>query len=224
MVKKTAKLLLRVAKRAIVFLRRMTLKTDLDLAMSVEGQISHSEARSLMGLAKSMPADAVIIEIGSYRGRSTIALALGARKGYNNRVYAVDPHSEFTGVFGAEFGPQDQAALYRSLTASNVGDIVAVVALPSISAAKGWNDRNVGLLFIDGDHRYKSVRSDFEVWVPFIIEEGVVAFHDNSAPGVNRLIQELVSAGVIVPLGEVESLSWFRIAKEAIKGETCVTV
>src|SRR5713101_6747119 len=38
--------------------------------------------------------------------------------------------------------------------------------------------RQLDLLFVDGDHTYAGVRSDFELYTPFVRKGGVVAFHD----------------------------------------------
>jgi len=36
----------------------------------------------------------------------------------------------------------------------------------------------IDLLFIDGDHRYKGVRKDFEMYSPLVRKGGIIAFHD----------------------------------------------
>ncbi len=119
-----------------------------------------------------------------------MALALGARSGNSNRVYAIDPHEPATGVFGTDFGPRDMKELYRNITAFGVGDLVAVVALSSADAAARWT-RPIGLLWIDGDHEYEGARHDFEMLGRHVPRGGLVAFHDNEAEGVARLIREL---------------------------------
>jgi predicted O-methyltransferase YrrM len=185
--------------------------TYLHAVMEIDGQISSAEARKLIELAQSAPSDTMIVEIGTYRGRSTVALAFGSLLGNHNQVYAVDPHVEFQGAFGGQFGPDDQAELYRNLVKAGVGHIVAVVGLPSVSAASGWQARNVGILWIDGDHRYEAVKADYEAWRPFVVEDGIIAFHDTHAPGVKQLIQELVTDGWLTSLGKLGALSWFRL-------------
>ena len=133
-----------------------------DAALSVDGQISRDEAKTLIHLGSNVPSNNVIVEIGTYRGRSAVALALGSRLGAGVRVYAIDPHTEFRGVMGGRFGPQDMAALYRNLVKAQVGDTVAVVCLPSLVVARTWSKRTIGLLWIDGDHTYEAVRADAE--------------------------------------------------------------
>lgn len=102
----------------------------LNVVMSIEGQISRAEAANLMELARDSKPKTAIVEIGTYRGRSTAALAFGSLMGGRNRVYAVDPHEEFVGVLGGQFGSHDQAELYRNLVMADIGEVVAVVCLP----------------------------------------------------------------------------------------------
>lgn len=182
----------------------------LDFVMSIEGQISRAEAQTLVQLASQVNKDAVIMEIGSYRGRSTIALAFGSRLGHQNRIYSVDPHDEFEGVGGGKFGPEDQAYLYRNIIKAEVGDLVSIISLPSADAARAWSKANIGLLWIDGDHRYEAVRSDFNAWSRYLLPGAVVAFHDVDLLGVRRLIEELLQAGKIVKISRVGLLAWFK--------------
>jgi predicted O-methyltransferase YrrM len=184
------------------------------LAMVIEGQVSKAEVIQLVELARTSPANTSIVEIGSYRGRSTIALALGSLSSSKNRVYAIDPHVEFTGVFGGHFGPEDQALLYKNIVRANVGEIVSVVSLSSQAASKAWSSRTVSLLWLDGDHSYSAVRDDYDAWSPFLISDAVIAFHDSEAHGVTQVINELLQAQRIEPMGRVDSLSWFRHVDE----------
>jgi predicted O-methyltransferase YrrM len=39
-------------------------------------------------------------------------------------------------------------------------------------------DKGLDILFIDGDHSYGGVRSDFEMYSPFVRQGGIVIFHD----------------------------------------------
>lgn len=181
----------------------------LQIIMEIEGQISSEEAERLMDLASRISAENVIVEIGSYKGRSSIALAFGTMQKNGNRVYAVDPHVEYTGILGAVFGPGDQADLYKNIVEAGVGKVVTVVSLHSVCAAKSWTNQNIGLLWIDGDHSYNGVRADFEAWEPYVVKNGIVAFHDSQVDGVKKLIEELVLKDKIHPLGTVDTLSWF---------------
>lgn len=191
------------------------LQQAIDLALTIEGQISAVEVKILIQLASAVPPSQVIVEIGNYRGRSTVALALGTQIGNGNRIYSIDPHLEFQGILGGEFGPQDMAALYTNLTRANVGSSVATICLPSTTAAKAWMDQNIGLLWLDGDHRYAAVLADVTAWLPFVNAGSVVAFHDIDSPDVQRLLDELVQSGQLIQIGQVEAIAWFEKVKRS---------
>jgi predicted O-methyltransferase YrrM len=151
--------------------------------------IGDPEAVLLTRLASAVD-DGCIVEVGSFRGMSTIALAKGARV----PVYAIEPHEEFTGVLGGTFGPADRRAFFENLLQAGVVEQVRLVNLSSEVVAPGWQ-LPVGLLWIDGDHRYEAVRRDFECWEPHL--RGLVAFHDAIQPklGPAQLIAELLESG-----------------------------
>jgi hypothetical protein len=181
----------------------------LDIIMGIEGQITRSEARALVDLTKEIPSDSLIVEIGTYRGRSTIALAFGSLIHDKNRVYAIDPHLPFKGLLGGIFGPGDLSALYKNIVFADLGEKISVVCLPSVKVARSWSNKNIGLLWIDGDHRYNSVRADFEAWENFIIDNGIIVFHDSHIEDIRKLIEELIASDKINHLGTIDSLSWF---------------
>ncbi len=181
-------------------------------ALSVEGQISSAEAMVLFKLARDLAPNSAIVELGSYRGRSTIALALGARHGAKNRVYAIDPHEQFQGVLGGSFGPADMAQLYRNITKAGVGDLVAVVCLPSVAVAQSWKARRIGLLWIDADHRYDAVRADLEAWLPRMTPNAIVALHDIQSAGVGQAVCESIQSGELMTIGTVDSLGLYKVS------------
>ncbi len=162
-------------------------------AMSIEGRVSGAEVTGLMKLAAAVPDDACILEIGSYRGRSTSALALGTN---GAPVYAIEPHEAFEGVYGAQYGPADRRAFFENLLRVGVVEKVRLVNLSSEVACQGWT-RPIGLLWIDGDHTLDGVRRDFESWQRFLVPGGVVAFHDADDPdgGPAQLIESLCASG-----------------------------
>ena len=47
------------------------------------------------------------------------------------------------------------------------------------------NNRELDLLFIDGDHSYKGVKKDFEMYRPLVKPGGVICFHD-IVPGIKE--------------------------------------
>ena len=74
-----------------------------------QGMTSLKEVSLLYELAKQAK-NGCIVEVGSYRGRSTVALGRGSMDGNQVPVFAIEPHEEFRGVLGGQFGPEDRGA------------------------------------------------------------------------------------------------------------------
>jgi predicted O-methyltransferase YrrM len=145
------------------------------------GWLTAEEGETLYRLAKACTGRGVIVEIGSWRGKSTTCLGLGSKAGNQVPVFAVDPHSEHT--FG-DFS--------RNMEDAGLTDLVTPVPGRSQELAEGF-DEPIELLFIDGAHQYELVNEDFDRWVPKVVEGGVVAMHDTTwFPGPKRVADERI--------------------------------
>jgi predicted O-methyltransferase YrrM len=166
-------------------------QTPMEEVMCVQGSVTEAEAGELMRLAAEVPADACIVEVGSHRGRSTAALALGSK---GAPVYAIEPHEVFEGMYGSTFGPEDRKAFFENMLRVGVVEDVRLVNLSSEVVSRGWT-RPIGLLWLDGDHTLEGVRRDFEAWEPFLRPGSVVAFHDALDPdgGPAQVIEDLLA-------------------------------
>jgi hypothetical protein len=51
----------------------------------------------------------------------------------------------------------------------------------------------IDLLYVDGDHSYEGVRSDFEMYEPLMSDTGIIGIHDveNRSTGVPEFWEEL---------------------------------
>jgi len=161
----------------------------------IDGWLKLPEAELLFEAAMSVRSGC-IVEIGSYRGRSTVALAAGSRAGKKAPVFAIEPHEHFIGLKGGAFGPNDRRAFFRTLLHTKLFSIVRLLNTTSAVITPGW-DKPVGLLFIDGDHRYDSVCSDFALWRPYLMPDAIVIFNDANGPGPAQLINELIRDGTL---------------------------
>jgi predicted O-methyltransferase YrrM len=172
-----------------------------ELVASVEGAVSIEECDLLYSLAANVR-EGCIVEVGSFRGRSTVALAKGSMAGAQLPIYAIEPHERFTGVLGGEFYPSDRTEFFKNMLAGDTGEIVRLVNLSSQVVTRGWS-MPVALLWIDGDHRYPAVKRDFQCWLPFLTPEAIVAFHDSLDPelGPSRVISEAAASGSLRPVG-----------------------
>lgn len=148
-----------------------------EIASGVQGWLTEDEGALLYRLAANCSCNGVIVEIGSWKGKSTIWLAHGSKAGANVSVYAVDPH---TG--SQEHGPDVWTfnEFKANIAKAGVEDVVVPVLMTSEEASRDWKQK-IELLFIDGDHQYESVEKDFLLWFPHLNDGGIVAFHDSTS-------------------------------------------
>ena len=169
-------------------MRGMMTRSGLLAALEgVEGWLGDDEAWSLHRLAATLPgtAPATVVEIGSWKGRSTIALAtgIGARPG-KGVVIAVDPHQG--GHAHRMLGEEDTFDQFvANLRGAGVADLVQPIRAASTAARGRVPDRSVDLLFVDGSHEIEHVLADIDAWESALRPGATVAFHDSiSYPGV----------------------------------------
>ncbi len=163
----------------------------------VEGWLYLDEAWALHETVRTFgsPTDRVtVVEIGSWKGRSTIALASGieARGGHDaGKVIAIDPH---TGTEdGPEIGPASTVDEFRkNIAAAGIEPMVELVVATSHLARARFTPCSVDILFVDGSHHYEDVKTDILDWQPALKDLSVVAFNDPSLPGVYWALRELV--------------------------------
>ena len=157
-----------------------------------EGWLTEPQARRLWAAgARARPAGAVV-EIGSFRGRSTVVLALAT-----GSVVAIDPHA------GSDRGPQeiapeasrgnaDHDAFAANLAAAGVSDRVRHVRKFS-DAAHADVDGPLSLLYVDGAHRFGPARADVVDWGGRVEPGGTMLVHDAfSSIGVTLALARFV--------------------------------
>lgn len=161
------------------------------LTSEIDGWLSDREGALLYSLAKKCTGRGIIVEIGSWKGKSTVWLSKGSDEGKKLKVYAVDPH---TGSF--EHRKTGNVWTFeefqKNITAARMEGIVTPL-LKTSEEAIGLVSEPVELLFIDGSHDYEAVKLDFELWFPKLVAGGTVAFHDTTSwDGPKRVVSQYV--------------------------------
>lgn len=127
---------------------------------SIEGWMTKAELNWLYETAKEMDS---IVEVGSWKGRSTHALLSGCK----GTVYAVDT---WKGSKDEQDGPHVEATVHEILPQfkENLKEFknLEIAEMESVEAAKQFEDGSIDMVFIDGAHDYKSVKEDIEAWMP----------------------------------------------------------
>ncbi|MET0459361.1 MAG: class I SAM-dependent methyltransferase [Ilumatobacteraceae bacterium] len=186
----------------------------LALTAGIDGWMSDDQGRRLYAAAARCPAGGRIVEIGSFRGRSTVVLASAAPD--DVEVVAIDPHA------GNDRGPQeiegfaDEAATDRAVFEANLaraGVAHRVRHVASFSdVAHGAVADPIDVLYIDGAHRYAPARADIRDWGRRVGDGGTLLIHDSfSSIGVTAAIaRELVAGRRFRYVGRSRSLTEYR--------------
>ena len=157
----------------------------------IDSWLRSREGPLLYDLASKCSGRGAIVEIGSWKEKSTIWLAKGAKKSGKVRVFAIDPHtgsSEHREAFGEVWTFEE---FKRNIASAEVDDVITPILGTAEEASENF-DRPVEMIFIDGAHDYDSVRLDLEKWFPKVIDGGIIVFHDRQWPGVKEVVKESV--------------------------------
>lgn len=167
---------------------------------ALSGLIPEAVGLALADLASAVPADQAIVELGSFRGKSTAYLAAGSKAGAGAPVHAVDPWDLPGNPFGKHgySDPSVREAFDAQLRSVRLRARVEAHQAFSTDAARTWSGPLVGLLYIDGDHSEHAIRADLAAWEQHLAPGAVVAFDDLDTPrnpGVRIVVDDLVAGG-----------------------------
>jgi predicted O-methyltransferase YrrM len=149
---------------------------------TIDGWLSLNEAYHLFSGARSLPPGSTIVEIGSWKGKSTYCLAKGLSEG---TVYAIDPFNSA----GEEGSAQvyEQKAQHQDLLGVFKDNMSVRGMSEKVVPWKGYSQDfvnkvdKINFLFIDGDHSIEGALYDFEHYSPKVVNGGLIAFHDYDA-------------------------------------------
>jgi hypothetical protein len=178
------------------------------LADKIPGWLTEAQAALLYEQASALPAAAVVLEIGSHQGRSTVVLA-HALEEKEGRVIAVDPF-----VDGRLFGGSATRTYFeRHIEMAGVGDTVELVCDYSTHARKAWT-RRFDLLYIDGKHDYWTLSDDLK-WRVHLPEGAPLLVHDCfSSIGVTLgVLRHVLPSRDLRYERRAGSLAFFRVGR-----------
>ncbi len=149
----------------------------LRLSDELEGHLSPIEARFIATLPL-VKGDGVLLEIGSFKGKSTIILAKTSLKWNLGKVHACDPLFLSSSTDPVEARGQSVEHTFSSnIRKHGVADHVVFHQMKSSELTKSWS-LPLRSLWIDGDHTYAGALADFELFQSHFVPGAIVALHD----------------------------------------------
>jgi len=172
----------------------MKIPTPEQLA-ALSGRITPEEGEYLKSLASQIQPGGQIVEIGSYRGKSTCYLATGLAISNNTsaKLHAIDLWT-LGETSSAKYHTEQTWDIFKTQVAKyELSELVFPHMCSSMKAVKKRR-KPIDLLFLDGNHHYRYVHEDWREWSKFLFPGSIVAFHDYAEkyPGVMQVVDEEV--------------------------------
>jgi predicted O-methyltransferase YrrM len=174
---------------------------------AIDGWLNPPVVHLLYSLCSNLKEPSKLVEIGSWKGKSSILLSLASPE--DSIVFAIDPH----------IGSHEHKELYgqvdtfeefkQNLLEAGVNENVRCIRKFSRDAVDDIPDK-IDLLWIDGSHDYKDVKDDFLLYFPKLRDGGVVAWHDYKWQGVKQFTWELLETFDQGMVRRVEDTHYFK--------------
>lgn len=130
------------------------------------GYLRPKEVDCLVKYVKLLPKNPVIVNIGAGFGTSALCFA---EPRHDAKIFSIDLRDD-DNPFGGLLNERNSfSGTGLSLPTQIKGD--------SKEVGKTW-DKEIDLLFIDGDHSKEGVGGDIDIWIPHVKDGGYVLFHD----------------------------------------------
>lgn len=165
----------------------------------IEGWFNLPQAVALQKIVKSLPVGSKVVELGSYKGRSSVAIASVLPT--ESILYCVD---HFQGSEEHKKSNLDVADLLETFTKNieqfGVKDKICTLAMTTTQAAAKFDPETLDLVFVDAAHDYDSVKSDLLHWYPKIKPGGFLLCDDYEVgwPGVMRAVKTMGLEGTVI--------------------------
>jgi predicted O-methyltransferase YrrM len=156
----------------------------------ISGWFNLSKAIAVQQRVKTLPPGAVLVELGSFHGRSSVAIAAVMPEGAV--LHCVDHFQGSAEHHQLGLSVSDmQSVLLRNLESFGVRDRVRVHAMGTLEAARLVADASVDFLLLDASHDLESVMADLAAWHPKLKSGGLLFCDDYDPhwPGVMEAVR-----------------------------------
>ena len=149
-----------------------------------DGNVNLAELAILAQAAAAIPPGSIVVEIGTFDGRTTLNLAINARarRSCSRSTCRPDERAAFALAPGErQYVDKPQpGARFRGCDPAWQAAARRITQLLGDSATFDWSPYagRAGLVFVDGSHAYDYVRKDFETAMRLVAPGGIVLWHD----------------------------------------------
>jgi glycosyl transferase family 25 len=149
------------------------------------------------------------VEVGSWLGKSSCYMAVELKNSKKDikfdcvDLWSVDGNDPFYNYYIERIGDIFQA-FQNNISQSHYE--VGIKRMPSVYAAKSYEDQSLDFVFIDANHSYEFVKQDIEAWLPKVKPGGYIGGHDYSGSDGHKGVVKAVDEAF--PEKEIIGTSW----------------
>lgn len=192
-------------------------------ARLVSGWTTPAELKALAGAVAALPGDPVIVELGSFLGRSAILLGGACVLRGSGQVHCVDGFDAGGDAASVGVYQRKQSRLQRSLleqfrhntSRAGVSSRLTIHQGDAPAIGHAWSGSPVDMLFIDADQSRIGARAAYDAWFPHLRAGGILALHNSTRDltnpdhdGIALLRQEEVKPPQFGDIREVGSTTF----------------
>lgn len=159
---------------------------------NIEGWFDSRDVALYEEMVLSAKDEAFFVEIGCFKGRSTVAMCELIQK-YNKQInfFAVD---HFKGSWEHQDDPtlKDLFKTFLKNT-KEYNSYFMIIPQPSELAANIFDNNSLDFVYIDASHDYESVKQDLNLWYPKLKACGIIGGHDYEWGGVKQAVDEFAN-------------------------------
>lgn len=186
----------------------------LDAARAIPGWLAKNEILALNKFAQealnNIKDDEILVEIGSFMGRSTVAIAFACKSKKKGKLLAIDPHRDT--YTHRTCGVSDSlSALKSNVARNNLTRFVEIKRAKSKEAFGEYVNAKTKFVFIDGGHEYSQIRGDFLMWSTTLQPKGYLLLHDTlNIEGSRKVMFEILKHKQFAYIKNVGDLACFQ--------------
>lgn len=141
---------------------------------------------------------AVVVELGTWKGRSAIYMASEIKRRHKNvDFYTIDTwegNADEPDMQELIKDANARGGLYqefiRNINRTGVADYIKPLRMTTVEGAKQFADHSVDFIYIDAGHSYDCVLADLESWYKKLKPGSCAAGHDIARDSVRRAVKD----------------------------------
>lgn len=172
-------------------------------------------------MVKKFPSGSKFVEIGTWEGRSAVAMAVEIINSEKDIDFTVIDTFDGGGRYNANeiilngkvFEAYKNNIIYDIYRKNikPVEHVIRTICCDSVRASRVFADKSLDFVFIDGDHTYEGCKKDILAYLPKMKSGGVLAGHDfrHDCPGVVQAVDEVLGTGRFSPWYQYGDFCWY---------------